>query len=924
MYKDTITMNYKDTLLLPNTAFPMRGNLPEKEPKRYKKWFEEKDVYNKMRTKNSGAKKSFTLHDGPPYANGNIHIGHALNKILKDIIVKSHYFFGEDVRFTPGWDCHGLPIEQQVEKKLGEKKKTLPITTIRRLCREHAEKFVGIQKEEFKALGIVADWENPYLTLKYAFEADIYRTLCDIAKKGLLLERSKPVYWSWAAKTALAEAEVEYQDKEDYSIYVAFELDDDAKKSLSVDKAAMVIWTTTPWTLPSNVGISLNPEEEYILTSDGYIVAKVRYEAMREEEVLSGEVIKTFASSELENLQAINPLNGRNSKIILGEHVLMDGGSGCVHTAPGHGEDDYRVGLKYDLEVIMPVDDSGLFDETVVRQQLLPDAEKFVGMHIFKSNEPILELLGDALLKMSKFRHPYPFCWRTHKPVIYRATKQWFIMMDKESDGSTLRDNALANINNVTFYPKSGINRLSTMIENRPDWCISRQRDWGVPIAFFRDKTTGEVIFDEEVLTHIATIFEKEGSDAWWDLDNRTLLPENSNYNPDNLEKVMDILDVWFDSGSTWRAVLQSDNYDAGTYPADMYLEGSDQHRGWFQSSLLISSAVEKKAPYQTVVTHGFTNDAKGEKMSKSKGNVVAPNDIAKKYGVEILRLWVAMSDYQNDQKISDEILKQVAEQYRKIRNTLRFLLANIDDLETIMIVEEMDTLDRWILKEAKTIFDEVEKHFKSYDFSKGLSTLNHFITVELSGTYLDISKDRLYCNAKDDHLRRSAQSAMALIAQKLLALTAPILTYTIDEVLEYAPAVLKGDSEDVFDLLYTPLPSIDSDFDANYFKEAREQFFEVIDALKKDKKIKSTLEIDLYTTASMIQTIPSADAEDWFTVSNIILDEASEELASFRVVDDTYKIFMGKSAKCPRCWKLKSQDEDSLCSRCEAVLKDA
>ena len=912
-------MNYKDTLLLPNTAFPMRGNLPEKEPKRYKTWFEERDVYKKMTTQHQGA-KSFTLHDGPPYANGNIHIGHALNKILKDVIVKSHYFRGEDIRFVPGWDCHGLPIEQQVEKKLGEKKKTLPITTIRRLCREHAEKFVNVQKEEFKSLGVVADWENPYKTLKFPFEADIYRTLCDIAAKGLLLERSKPVFWSWAAQTALAEAEVEYQDKEDFSIYVAFELNDDAKKELGVEKAAMVIWTTTPWTLPANVGISLNPDEEYVLTTDGLIVAKVRFEAMKEEEVISGEIAKTFASTQLENLLAINPLNGRSSQLILGDHVLMDGGSGCVHTAPGHGEDDYKVGLKYDLEVLMPVDAAGLYDETIVREGLLPNPSEFVGMHIFKANEPILELLGDSLLKMSKFRHSYPFCWRTHKPLIYRATKQWFIMMDTPSGDQTLREKALENIKGVTFYPESGINRLNSMIENRPDWCISRQRDWGVPIAFLRDKASGEVILDKEVLEHIASIFETQGSDAWWDLEISALLPAGSSYDANNLEKVMDILDVWFDSGSTWRAVLESNQYDAGNYPAQMYLEGSDQHRGWFQSSMLISSSVNGISPYENVITHGFTMDKNGEKMSKSKGNVVAPNEIAKKYGVEIMRLWVAMSDYQNDQKISDEILKQVSEQYRKIRNTLRFLLANVEDLETIMPVDEMNTLDKWILKEAKSVFDEVQEHFLNYDFSKALSALNHFITVSLSGIYLDISKDRLYCNAKDDHLRRSSQSAMARIAQQILTLVAPILTYTIDEVLEYAPKVIKGDASDVFDLVYAPLAEVDVEFDVDYFKEAREQFFEVIDALKKEKKIKSTLELALSTKSDKIKALSPTDAEDWFTVSEIGVLEG-ESLGSFQVAEETFTIILSPKAKCPRCWKEKSSDDESLCERCTKVL---
>ena len=911
-------MDYKDTLLLPKTGFPMRGNLPQNEPKRYQKWFEEKDVYRKMTTAHKGA-KMFTLHDGPPYANGNIHIGHALNKILKDLVVKSHYFRGEDVRFTPGWDCHGLPIEQQVEKKLGEKKKSLPVTTIRRLCREHAEKFVNIQKEEFKTLGIVADWKNPYLTMNFPFEADIFRALCDIAQKGLLVERSKPVYWSWAAQTALAEAEVEYKDKEDYSIYVAFELDADAKEKLGIDNGAVVIWTTTPWTLPANVGISLNPDEEYVLTSDGYIVAKKRYEALREEEAIKGDIVKIIPAKALENLHAINPLNGRKSRIILGEHVMMDGGTGCVHTAPGHGEDDYRVGLKYNLDVIMPVDDRGLFDETVVREKLLPNPEAFVGMHIFKANEPILELLGDALLKVSKFTHSYPFCWRTHKPVIYRATKQWFIAMDQGE--KTLRETAMEQIEGITFYPPVSKNRLTSMIENRPDWCISRQRDWGVPIAFFRDKRTGEVILDEKVLNFLAMIFERQGTDIWWDMEIKDLLYPGSGYNPDDLEKVDDILDVWFDSGSTWKAVLKSREYDAGEYPADMYLEGSDQHRGWFQSSLTISAAINGIAPFKTLVTHGFTNDAKGEKMSKSKGNVVAPDKVAKQYGTEIIRLWVALSDYQNDLKIGDDILKQIAEQYRKTRNTLRFLLANIDDLEEVLPVSEMGTLDKWILAKAKKVFDEADAHFQNYDFSKALSLLNHFITVELSGIHMDISKDRLYCNAKEDKVRRSAQSAMALIADRMIAFLAPVLTYTVDEILEYAPAVLKKDAEDVFDLIYTALPEVESDFDEAYMMEAREKFFEIVDGLKKEKKIKATLELAVKTDSEKIKKLDPTDAEDWFTVSGVSPHEEGDAIATFEVEGDSFTIVRSSKAKCPRCWKQNSAAEDRLCERCAKVV---
>ncbi len=913
-------MDYKDTLLLPKTAFPMRGNLPQNEPKRYKQWFEEKHVYRKITTAHKGAKQ-FTLHDGPPYANGNIHIGHALNKILKDLVVKSHYFRGEDVRFTPGWDCHGLPIEQQVEKKLGEKKKSLPVTTIRRLCREHAQKFVDVQKEEFKSLGVVADWEKPYLTMKYAFEADIYRALCDIAKKGLLVERSKPVYWSWAAKTALAEAEVEYKEKEDYSIYVAFPLDDEAKARLGIDDGAVVIWTTTPWTLPANVGISLNPDETYVLTTDGYIVAKKRYDALREEGAIQGDIAESFPAARLEHLKAINPLNGRKSEIILGEHVTMDGGTGCVHTAPGHGEDDYRVGLRYHLDVLMPVDDAGRYDETIVREHLLPDPEKFVGMHIFDANEAILGLLGDALLKVEKFSHSYPFCWRTHKPVIYRATRQWFIAMDQEVEGKTLRETAMANIDGVTFYPPTSRNRLTSMIENRPDWCISRQRDWGVPIAFFRNKKTGEVILDEKVLNFLAMIFERQGTDVWWEMDIAQLLYPGSGYDPDDLEKVVDILDVWFDSGSTWKAVLQSREYDAGNYPADLYLEGSDQHRGWFQSSMLVSSAINGISPYKNLITHGFTNDAKGEKMSKSKGNVVAPSEVAKKFGTEILRLWVALSDYQNDLKIGDDILKQIAEQYRKTRNTIRFLLANIDDLDAIMQPADMGILDRWILSRAKSVFDEADAHFRRYDFSKGLSLINHFITAELSGIHMDISKDRLYCNAKEDPARRSAQSAMALILDRLLALLAPVLTYTIDEVLEYAPAVVKRGQEDVFDLLYTPLEAVESDFDEAYMMEAREKFFEIVDGLKKDKKIKATLELAIQTDAAKIGALDPMDAEDWFTVSEVSADVPGEEIAAFEVDGDRFLIKRSTMAKCPRCWKQKSADETQLCQRCAKVI---
>jgi isoleucyl-tRNA synthetase len=817
-------MDYKETLLLPKTEFPMRGNLPKNEPERYRKWFAE-GAYERMKANREG-QEMFTLHDGPPYANGDIHIGHALNKILKDIIVKHHYFQGKAVRYTPGWDCHGLPIEQKVEERIGkEKKESMPVSEFRALCREHAAKYIGIQKEGFQSLGVIGDWENPYVTMDFAFEAAIYRTLCEVAKKGLLVERNKPVYWSWAAESALADAEVEYKDKQDYSIYVAFELSDKAKEELDIHgKAALVIWTTTPWTLPANTGIALAPEEMYVLTGDGYIVAESRYDALIEEGVVSGQAVRKIAATELEHKRAINPLNGRSSHIVLGEHVELDGGTGAVHTAPGHGEDDYFVALKYGLEVLMPVDDRGRYDESLIGHQLLPNPEEFVGMHIFDANEKILELLGDALLQSSTFVHSYPHCWRTKKPVIYRATKQWFIAVDETPEGAddTLRRIALKGIDDTTFYPDWGRNRLRSMVEGRPDWCISRQRTWGVPIAFFRVKKTKEVVLDEKVLNFVAAIFEREGCDAWYDRPVEELLYPGSGYAHEELEKVQDILDVWFDSGSTWNAVLKSRRYDAGEFPADMYLEGSDQHRGWFQSSLLLSSAVNFHPPYRSILTHGFTVDEKGEKMSKSRGNVVAPQKVTQQYGSEILRLWVALSDYQSDLKISDGILKQTAEQYRKIRNTFRFLLANVNDLEALRPVEELGELDRWILTRASDVFGKVKVAFDGYEFSRGFSLLQHFLTNELSGIYMDICKDRLYCDAADAPERRTAQSAMAMIARSMLALVAPTLTYTADEVLEYAPAVIKGEWGDVFDLEYDPLPPVEAPFDDGLLMEAR------------------------------------------------------------------------------------------------------
>ena len=916
-------MDYKDTLFLPTTDFAMRGALPQNEPARFKAWYDERKIYEKMKARRKGASVSFNIHDGPPYANGHLHIGHALNKILKDIITKTHYFFGEDIRYVPGWDCHGLPIEQQVEIKLGERKKSLSKVQIRELCRQHAKEFIDVQRNEFKDMGILGDWDDPYLTLKFEFEAEIYKALCQIAKKGILIERSKPVFWSWAAKSALAEAEVEYKDKEDYSIFVAFDLSDEANAKIGAKGAKAVIWTTTPWTLPANGAISLNPNEIYALTSENLIFAKPLVESLVNLGITEGKIVKEFKAAELEGLNAINPLNDRASKLILGEHVLMDGGTGLVHTAPGHGDDDYFVGLKYGIEVIMPVDEGGCFDQTLKTKKLFRAdvVDEFVGMHIFKANEKILELLGPALIKSGKFVHSYPHCWRTHKPVIYRATKQWFIAMDEPMpNGKTLRQVALEQIGGVKFYPQSGINRLTSMIENRPDWCISRQRDWGVPIAFFRDKSTKEPIFDEKILNNIYEIFKAKGADAWWQMEISELLPQDSGYKPENLEKVMDILDVWFDSGSTWKAVLQSGAYDAGKFPADMYLEGSDQHRGWFQSSLLLSCAINECAPYKSILTHGFTVDEKGQKMSKSVGNVVYPQEVAKSHGVEILRLWVAMSDYSTDLKISDNILKQVSEQYRKIRNTIRFLLASTSDLNEIE-TSNFTRLDRWILTRAVNAFASAEAAFRNYDFSKGFNALLNFLSADLSGIYLDICKDRLYCDAPDEPRRRSAQSAIALITRALLPLIAPTLTYTIDEVMQFAPQIIKEGKQDAFDLIYKPIEFDDFlEFDEILIK-SREKFFELIDALKKDKIIKSTLELVLQTSSNEILSNDILGVADWFMVSDVDTLQSEEALAEFKINDEIFRLVKSSKHKCPRCWKFNAKEPDELCPRCAKVM---
>nr|WP_317403383.1 isoleucine--tRNA ligase [uncultured Helicobacter sp.] len=931
-------MDYKETLILPQTTFPMRGNLPQNEPQTYSQW-RENNLYERLKNANKGA-KSFVLHDGPPYANGHLHIGHALNKILKDIIVKYHYFKGEDIFYTPGWDCHGLPIEQQVEQKIGkEKKDSLEKTKLRELCRNHAQKFIEIQSDEFQALGVLGDFKNPYKTMDFAFEAQIYRILIALVKEGLLAERSKPIYWSWACESALADAEVEYQEKQSDSIFVSFSLSEAALNTLGIPQGKLIIWTTTPWTLPANVAISLNPNESYVLTLDGYIVAKALHSKCKENLGI-GEIAQEFEAKVFENLEAINPLNGRTSLVILGEHVSMSEGSGAVHTAPGHGEDDYYIGLKYNLPVIMPVDDKGNFSPLVESMGLVPReyVGEFVGKNIFETHESIFKILGSSLLKKSVITHSYPHCWRSHKPVIYRATTQWFILLDKPFyEGKTLKSLALSELEKVRFYPQNGKNRIYSMIENRPDWCISRQRDWGVPIAFLVDKDTNAPLLDKEVLEFMAEIFEKEGCDAWWSYEIKDLLPQSHKHLAQNLSKSKHILDVWFDSGSTWSAVLknsyQNKNlYDAGEHPADMYLEGSDQHRGWFQSSLLLSCAVSKIAPYKQILTHGFTFDRNGEKMSKSKGNVIAPSEIIKTQGSEILRLWVALSQYQSDQNISDEILKQVREQYRKIRNTIRFLLANAD-IEANMMVgfDELGEIDRWILKTCDSVFDEAYSYFDTYDFAKAFQVVMNFLSNELSGIYLDLCKDILYCDKADSVRRRAILSAMVLLAQRLLHFIAPVLTYTANEAFNHASSAIKGGGKDIFELKRFACKdryNVNLDVDFALLLNVRESFGEALDSLKKQKSIKSSLEVEIVYCEDSILPKDFALLDKWLIVSRVYADKTLKQaatnadvLAHFSVEGHSFAICKAQKGRCERCWQFIVEENGALCERCSAVV---
>ncbi|MGH7847052.1 MAG: isoleucine--tRNA ligase [Candidatus Binatia bacterium] len=800
-------MDYKETLNLPQTRFSMRANLPQNEPLQVEKW-ERAQTYFKMTRANDG-KEKYLLHDGPPYANGNIHLGHALNKILKDIIIKYKNMTGYWAPYIPGWDCHGLPIELQVEKNIGRARKlALSKPEIRRLCKEYAEKFIDIQRTEFMRLGILGDWHNPYRTIDHSYEAAEVRELGKIIANGSLYRQKKPVYWCTSCVTALAEAEVEYEDHTSPSIYVKFKVSDPRGRFTPGPQGTYaVIWTTTPWTLPANQAIAVHPDFIYRFVRTPFgelIVCQELISALMNTLGLDSDRYEVtpgaMSGRELEGVICRHPWMDRDAPIILGEFVTRDQGTGCVHIAPGHGQEDYDVGQRYGLEVSAPMSPEGKFTA---------EAGDLAGEFIFKAESKIIQKLkdGGALLKEESLAHSYPHCWRCKNPVFFRATEQWFISMEKNE----LRAQALAAIDRVQWIPPWGRDRIRGMLETRPDWCISRQRSWGVPIPVFYCRGCSQAILSAEVCSHIATIFERAGSDAWFARPVDELLPASfqcPGCGKKDFFKEEDILDVWFDSGVSHAAVVEIRPELGGV--SSLYLEGSDQHRGWFHTALLTSVATRGRAPYQSVLTHGFTLDGSGRKMSKSLGNVIAPQEIMKQYGAEILRLWVAAEDYREDVRISDEILRRLVEAYRKLRNTARYLLSNLYDFNPatdLVAVNQLPELDRWILHRTQSVLKVCRDAYDQFEFHMVYHALNNFCSVDLSAIYLDIVKDRLYCEAACSTQRRAAQTTLYEILGTLVHLMAPILSFTAEEIWEHMPQA-GGGAESIFT---SPLPDFDA-----------------------------------------------------------------------------------------------------------------
>ena len=929
-------MDYKDTLNLPKTNFPMRGNLPQNEPKQIEKW-ESGRAYFEILEANKNQPR-FILHDGPPYANGNIHIGHALNKILKDIIVKYKAMTGHAAPYVPGWDCHGLPIELQVEKNIGRSKKlAMSKAEVRKLCREYAEKYIAIQREEFKRLGVLGDWENPYRTLDPHYEAQEIRELGKFVASGTLYRKKKPVYWCASCITALAEAEVEYEDHTSNSVYVKFAVKN-PNGLFSVDPVKgtfFVIWTTTPWTLPANQAIAVHPKFVYrhVKTPNGELIINQELipNVMRALGLESQNYQVTegaWAGQELEGVICRHPWLDRESRVILGDFVTQDQGTGCVHIAPGHGQEDYEVGIKYGLEVVAPVDAEGRFTS---------DAGELKGESVFKADATIIGMLADrgALLKEEKLAHSYPHCWRCKRPVIFRATEQWFVSMEKEG----LRQAALTGIDEVKWVPPWGKDRIRGMLESRPDWCISRQRSWGVPIPAVYCKACNEVILTQALCEHVAQIFSKEGSDAWYIRAVNELVPADLSCGKcggKEFYREEDILDVWFDSGVSHASVVETDPRLGGR--ADMYLEGSDQHRGWFHTSLLTSLATHDRTPYATVLTHGFCLDGKGRKMSKSLGNVIAPQEISKKFGAEILRLWASAEDYREDVRISDEILNRLVEAYRRVRNTARFLISNLNDFDRErdgIPFAELDELDRWILHRTQNILSRCRSAYENYEFHLVYHTLNNFCSVDLSSQYLDIVKDRLYCEGATSQQRRAAQTAVYEILNVLVHLMAPVLSFTAEEIWNYLPDRQKR-PESVF-LSQIPEPDtalIDEQLAAKWdqiFRE-RSQALKELENARTAGVIGHSLDAKVILPRdherSLLRQMMSTDPQRLADVL-IVSQVAAAAAGTNDSAGLTIAVSRAEGGKCDRCWKYdptikEDSNEPKLCPRCAGVLASA
>lgn len=926
--------DYKTTLNLPETGFPMRGDLARREPEMLQRWYDD-DLYGLIRAAKKG-KKTFILHDGPPYANGSIHLGHSLNKILKDIIVKSKSMAGFDSPYVPGWDCHGLPIEHKVEQMIGKPGEKVSVAEFRVACRQYAAEQIEGQKKDFIRLGVLGDWQHPYLTMDFSTEANIIRALAKIIDNGHLLKGAKPVHWCLDCRSALAEAEVEYEDKTSPAIDVMFNAMDPAAVasrfgvSLVHGPIALVIWTTTPWTLPANRAISLNPDYHYqLVQTDGvaFIVAEALVESMMKRTGISEWTLLGSATGvTLEQLRFQHPFMDFDVPVIAGAHVTLDAGTGAVHTAPGHGPDDYVAGQLYGLETANPVAANGCF---INGTHPLLD-----GVQVFKANDKIVQLLRDrhALLHVEKILHSYPHCWRHKTPIIFRATPQWFISMDQKG----LRSQSLNQIKSVCWIPGWGQARIESMVENRPDWCISRQRSWGVPMALFIHKESGQLHpRTPELMEAIAQQVEVNGIQAWWDLDTKALLGEAA----EEYEKVQDTLDVWFDSGSTHASVVEVRPEFAG-HQADLYLEGSDQHRGWFMSSLMISTAMKGKAPYKQVLTHGFTVDAHGRKMSKSLGNIISPQDVTGKLGADILRLWVASTDYTGEMAVSDEIFKRSADAYRRIRNTARFLLANLNGFnpETDSVqTEQMVVLDRWAVGRAKAAQEAISASYDSYDFHLVVQRLMQFCSVEMGSFYLDIIKDRQYTAKADGLARRSCQTALWYIAEALVRWIAPILSFTADEIWRCLPG---KHAHYVFtEEWITGLSGLAEDEPMNdaYWQvllKVRTDVNRVIEQARADKRIGSPLEaaVTLYAEDALAEKLTRLGDELRFM---LLTSEARVEKYQ-SAGDDAQqgdmlkglKISLNQAAgdKCPRCWHHTSDMglntlQPDLCARCVTNL---